>query len=48
MIFNTSLKSTASDSHTQLLQSVPGEIMERNGIAVEHVHMAALQVAFGV
>ncbi len=48
MIFNISLKNTVRDNHTQLLLSVPGEIMERNGIVVEHVHMAAHQVAFGV
>jgi multimeric flavodoxin WrbA len=48
IIFNTSLKKAAEKSHTRALLSVAGDIMARNGVAVEHVHLASHQVAYGV
>jgi multimeric flavodoxin WrbA len=48
ILFNTSLKKAADTSHTRLLLSVAGEIMERNGVEVEHVHAASHQIAYGV
>jgi len=48
MLFNTSLKRAASKSHTRLLLDVVGAIMEANGIAVEHVHLAAERVPPGI
>jgi multimeric flavodoxin WrbA len=47
IIFNTSLKPNPDDSHTQLLLNVVGDIMERNGIEVDHVHVAARDLAPG-
>ena len=44
VIVNTSLKREPSESHTKLLLNVAGEIMERNGVMVEHVHMLSHQV----
>lgn len=48
VLINTSLKKTASQSHTRLLLSVVAEIMTRNGVAVEQVHMLDHQVPPGV
>ena len=48
VIVNTSLKREPSESHTKLLLSVVGEIMEKNGVAVEHVHMLTHHVPPGV
>ncbi len=48
VILNTSLKRDADTSHTRLLLGVAGEIMEKNGIAVDHIHMRDHTVAFGV
>lgn len=36
---NTSLKKSASESHTQLLLNASAAIMEKQGLAVEHIHM---------
>lgn len=48
MLFNTSLKLDASKSHTRLLLDVVGEIMETNGVNVEHVNMASAGVQPGI
>ena len=48
VLINTSLKKESSESHTRLLLSVVGEIMAKNGVAVEHVHMLDHQVPPGV
>lgn len=48
VIFNTTLKRVEGDSHTKLLLSAAGEIMTRNGVAVEHIHAASHQIAYGV
>lgn len=48
VIFNTSLKRDESESHTRLLLGVVGEIMGKNGVAVEHVHLLSHQVPPGV
>lgn len=48
MLFNTSLKWESSDSHTRLMLDVVGEIMEKHGASVEHVHVAAEDVPPGI
>jgi multimeric flavodoxin WrbA len=48
MLFNCSLKREAEKSHTRLLLNVVANIMEKNGVAVEHLHMATSGVAPGV
>lgn len=48
LFINTSLKKQASESHTRLLLGVSAEIMEKNGIAVEHVHLLSMNVPPGV
>ncbi len=48
ILFNTSLKTNPEESHTKLLLNVVGEILERNAVEVEHVHMASRDVAFGI
>jgi multimeric flavodoxin WrbA len=48
MLFNTSLKRDVHASHTRLLLNVVGEMMAKNGVHVEHVHMAVAGVAPGV
>ncbi len=48
LLFNTSLKREASESHTKLLLNVVAEIFETNGVSVEHVHMASANVAPGI
>lgn len=48
VLVNTSLKKKSSDSHTRLLLNVVGEIMTKNGVSVEHVHMLDYQVPPGV
>lgn len=45
---NTSLKKKAEQSHTRLLLDASAAIMERNGVCVEHIHLAAYEVAPGV
>ena len=39
LFVNTSLKRDPHESHTRLLVNVSAEIMARNGVHVEHVHM---------
>ena len=48
LFINTSLKRARSDSHTQLLLGASAEIMARNGVAVDQVHMLEHQVPPGV
>ena len=48
MFVNTTLKRNPEESHTKLLLNVSAEIMETNGIAVEHVHMASQTIPPGV
>ncbi len=48
LFINTSVKKKASDSHTQLLMNVSGEIMQKNGVAVEHLHLLDHEVPPGV
>ena len=44
---NTSLKKNPDDSHTRRLLDASAAIMEKNGVAVEHLHLAAHEVAPG-
>ena len=48
LFVNTSLKKDGSQSHTRLLMGVSAEIMEKNGVRVEHVHMLDHAVPPGV
>ncbi len=48
LVFNTTLKRDPSESHTQLLLNVVGEIMAKAGASVGHVHFASRQVPPGV
>lgn len=48
LFVNTSLKRRPEESHTRLLLDVSAEMMTRNGVAVEHVHLVQHQVPPGV
>ena len=48
LFINTSLKREATESHTKLLMTVSSDIMEKNGVGVEHVHMASANIPPGV
>ena len=48
LFINTSLQRNADKSHTRLLLNASAGIMEKNGVAVEHVHLAAHDVPPGV
>lgn len=48
VLINTSLKRNPADSHTRSLLDIVAEIMTRNGVAVEHVHMLSHQVPPGI
>lgn len=48
LFFNTSLKRSSGQSHTQLLLNASAGIMEKQGVAVDHVHMLDHQIAPGV
>jgi multimeric flavodoxin WrbA len=48
LFVNTSLKKTPAKSHTRLLLDASAGIMERNGVAVEHLHLAEREVPPGV
>ena len=48
VLVNTSLKTVAGERHTRLLLEVVGEIMSRNGVAVEQLHMLEHRVPPGV
>lgn len=48
VILNCTLKRPEDKSHTDLLLSVPAEIMLRAGVAVETIRPAGMPIAFGV
>ena len=48
LFINTSLKKKAGDSHTRLLLNASADIMMKNGVAVEHLHLAEHEVPPGV
>ncbi len=48
LFINTSLNRNETASHTRLLLDASAAIMEKNGVSVEHVHMAAHEVPPGV
>jgi multimeric flavodoxin WrbA len=48
LFVNTSLKRQAQESHTRLLLGVSATIMERAGVAVDHLHMLDHTVPPGV
>jgi multimeric flavodoxin WrbA len=41
LFINTSLKRKGDESHTRLLLGASAAIMEKNGVSVEHLHLAA-------
>ena len=45
---NTSLKKDPHQSHTRLLMNVSAEIMAKNGVHVDHIHMLAHTIPPGV
>lgn len=48
LFINTSLERKPENSHTRLLLNASSSIMSNNGISVDHVHLAACDVAPGV
>jgi len=48
LFINTSLKRDPNESHTRLLMNVSATIMERSGVAVDHLHMLSHRVPPGV
>ncbi|MGV8843590.1 MAG: flavodoxin family protein [Pseudomonas sp.] len=48
LFINTSLNRKADESHTRLLLSASAEIMKKNGVSVEYLHLAAHNVPPGV
>jgi multimeric flavodoxin WrbA len=48
LFFNCTLKKVSDESHTRLLLGVSAEIMARNGVTAEHVHLLSHQVPPGV
>lgn len=48
LFINTSLKKNAWESHTRLLLQASSDIMEKQGVSVEHVHLAEYDVPPGV
>ena len=48
LFINTSLKKDPEESHTKLLLNASGEIMKKQGVAVEHLHLLAHQVPPGI
>ncbi len=48
LFINTSLLRNENESHTRLLLNASAAIMEKSGVAVEHVHLAAHDVPPGV
>lgn len=48
LFINTSLQRKADESHTRLLLNASAGIMKKNGVAVEHVHLAAHDIPPGV
>ena len=48
VILNCTLKKDGSQSHTRKLLGVAEEIMAKNGVMVDHVHVLSHQIAYGV
>lgn len=48
LFINTSLKRKRDESHTQLLLSASSAIMKKNGVSIEHLHLAAHDCPPGV
>ena len=48
LYFNTTLKKQPEESHTKLLLNASAAIMEKNGVAVDHVHMLSHQIPPGI
>jgi multimeric flavodoxin WrbA len=48
LLFNTTLKPSPDESHTQLLLEAVGRLLRSEGVAVEHVHVRSAGLAFGV
>ena len=48
LFINTSLEKKAEDSHTRLLMNASASIMAKQGVAVEHLHLASHDVPPGV
>jgi len=48
LFINTSLKKKQAESHTQLLLNASADIMTKNGVAVDHVHLLSHDVPPGV
>ncbi|WP_166828805.1 flavodoxin family protein [Thalassoroseus pseudoceratinae] len=48
LYINTSLKKNADESHTRLLMNASAGILRKNGVAVEHLHLAAHDVPPGI
>jgi len=48
LFVNTSLQKKEDESHTRLLLNASAAIMKKNGVAVEHLHLAAHDVPPGV
>lgn len=48
LFVNTSLKRKPEQSHTKLLLDTSAAIMKKNGVAVEHLHLAAHDVPPGI
>lgn len=48
LFINTSLKKTPEESHTKLLMNASANIMAKNGVVVDHVHMLSHDIPPGV
>ena len=48
LFINTSLKKDGSKSHTRLLMGASADIMDKNGVDVEHLHLLDYQVPPGI
>lgn len=48
LFINTSLKKKAGDSHTRLLLNASANIMAKNDVSVEHLHLAEHEIPPGI
>ena len=48
LFINTTLKKTPEDSHTKLLLNASANIMAKEGVSVEHVHMLSHDIPPGI
>ena len=48
VFINTSLKKTRNESHTQLLLNASANIMVKQGVVVEHIHLLEYDVPHGI